>query len=166
MSVGEIVRFFGACALLLSSLAVIRSYKAYIARRGREIDALCRVIDRIYDMVDLFLSPVKRIFSGFDCEDENTNELIRDIESGATPEAAYAKIEGRLAVGKEGKEILKRLFSDLGKGYKEGALSLVEGCRRRFSEYRDTSLAEDERSVKVVSALIVGCCLGVILLFF
>jgi len=165
MSLGEILRYGGAAMLLFAALFAVRSYKAHLGRRKREMEAFSSVIERIYDMVDLFLTPVRGIFEGFNTGEESADRLIRSIEEGSTPKDAYGGIKESLSIGEEGKEILERLFSGLGKGYKDGALSLAESCRKRFAEYKKTAEEEDEKSSKVVSALTVGCTVGVILLF-
>jgi hypothetical protein len=165
MSFGEILKYIGAAALLVGAFLVIRRYKAHHAERKREILAFSLLIDRIYDMVDLFLAPVRRIFEGVSTGVESADELARHIEDGEAPQQAYVGVKDKLSVGEEGKRILEQLFLGLGKGYRDGALALVESCRKRFADYKKAAEEEDEKSSKVVSALVIGCTVGVIILF-
>ena len=165
MSIGEIMRYAGAVALLASALLVIRSYRAHLGRRRREGSAFLELIERIYDMVELFLTPIKRIFLEYETDEQTVSDLVEDIRGGAAPNEAFAKVKGRLAIGREGKEILEKLFLGLGKGYKDGALSLIDGCKKRFIEYKNASEEDGEKSISVISALVLGGVAGVVLLF-
>jgi hypothetical protein len=160
-----IFKLFGAALLLGFSLLIIRAYKAYLERRREECKGFGQIIDAVRDGVDYFLSPIGKILERFESGETLAAKFAKDVKSGESPEKAFEKIREKLAIGREGREILGKFFASVGRGYKDGAIKIAEACRKKFTEYTEKSALEDEKSKKLTAALVIGGALGLILLF-
>lgn len=160
-----IFKLFGAALLLGFSLLVLRAYKAYLGRRKEECEGFGQIIDAVRDGVDYFLSPIGRIIERFESGESMTAKFAENVKSGDSPEKAFDKIKEKLAIGREGREILGKFFASVGRGYKEGAVKIADACRKKFTEYTEKTAEEDEKSAKLTTALVIGGALGLILLF-
>lgn len=147
------------------SLLVLRAYKAYLGRRKEECEGFGQIIDAVRDGVDYFLSPIGRIIERFESGESMTAKFAENVKSGDSPEKAFDKIKEKLAIGREGREILGKFFASVGRGYKEGAVKIADACRKKFTEYTEKTAEEDEKSAKLTTALVIGGALGLILLF-
>ncbi|MBQ2875601.1 MAG: hypothetical protein IJE25_01185 [Clostridia bacterium] len=160
-----IFKLFGAALLLGFSLLVLRAYKAYLGRRKEECEGFGQIIDAVRDGVDYFLSPIGRIIERFESGESMTAKFAENVKSGDSPEKAFDKIKEKLAIGREGREILGKFFASVGRGYKDGAVKIADACRKKFTEYTEKTAEEDEKSAKLTTALVIGGALGLILLF-
>ena len=160
-----IFKLFGAALLLGFSLLVLRAYKAYLGRRKEECEGFGQIIDAVRDGVDYFLSPIGRIIERFESGESMTAKFAENVKSGDSPEKAFDKIKEKLAIGREGREILGKFFASVGRGYKDGAVKIADACRKKFTEYTENTAEEDEKSAKLTTALVIGGALGLILLF-
>ena len=160
-----IFKLFGAALLLGFSLLVLRAYKAYLGRRKEECEGFGQIIDAVRDGVDYFLSPIGKIIERFESGESMTAKFAENVKSGDSPEKAFDKIKEKLAIGREGKEILGKFFASVGRGYKDGAVKIADACRKKFTEYTEKTAEEDEKSAKLTTALVIGGALGLILLF-
>ena len=147
------------------SLLVLRAYKAYLGRRKEECEGFGQIIDAVRDGVDYFLSPIGRIIERFESGESMTAKFAENVKSGDSPEKAFDKIKEKLAIGREGREILGKFFASVGRGYKDGAVKIADACRKKFTEYTEKTAEEDEKSAKLTTALVIGGALGLILLF-
>ena len=141
-----------------------RSYTAYLKRRVREGECFLSLTERIESMISCYLSPIKDIFSGFECEESAVMDFVRRVRDGARLRDAYFEAEGGLAVGREGKKILAELFSTLGCGYKDGSVGLVASARAEFEKYLGGEREECEKNSRLAAALLLGGALGILLL--
>ena len=160
-----IFKVFGAALLLGFSLLVLRAYKAYLGRRKEECEGFGQIIDAVRDGVDYFLSPIGRIIERFESGESMTAKFAENVKSGDSPEKAFDKIKEKLAIGREGREILGKFFASVGRGYKDGAVKIADACRKKFTEYTEKTAEEDEKSAKLTTAVVIGGALGLILLF-
>ncbi|MBO5907932.1 MAG: stage III sporulation protein AB [Clostridia bacterium] len=161
----DFLRYVGAILVLVFAFFISRSYVSYLKRRVRECEDFCRLAEKIESMIRCYLSPIKEIFSGFECSEGVVRDFVKAVSEGATPREAYLSKEGELAIGKEGKKILSGLFSSLGHGYRDGSLELVRGARAELEKYTAKEREEGEKNSRLASALAIGGALGVVLLF-
>ena len=162
---GFIIKCLGSAAVLAFALALLRGYKAYLAKRREECDGFLAVIEAVRDGVNYFLSPLGRIFERF-CDGKTTLSKISErIRDGESPKDAFEKEKRGLHIGECGKEILSNFFSALGRGYKDGVVALSEACRAKFEEYSENCRQEDEKSARLAATLAFGGALALIILF-
>ena len=160
-----IIKIFGAVAICVFALRLLRGYKRYLEKRKAECEGFILVIEAVRDGVDYFLSPLKRIFERF-CEgDSPLARISKRICGGESPKTAFESEKDGLHIGESGKDILSGFFSSLGRGYKDGAVSMSEACKKKFEKYSAEREREDEKNARLATTLVVGGALAVIILF-
>ena len=162
---GELTRGIGALIVFLAALLSVRLYRSYLDGRLTEGRAFLRLIERVRDGVNCYLTPIPNILEAASELHSAILSLWKRVADGATPSEAYEVVEGELSLDSVSREILRRFFDGLGSGYREGVVAFAEECRGELSERLDMLEAEDEKNKKIYSALIVGGALGFILLF-
>ena len=159
------LRYVGAICIVVCAFLLSRSYSSYIKRRVSECECFLLLISHVEKMIRCFLSPVSDIFSKFECNEAKVMSFVCGVRDGKALSDAFAECECELALGKDGKKILSELFSELGRGYKDGTLSLVASARSELEKYTAREREEGEKNLKLATALLVGGAVGVVLLF-
>ena len=162
---GAVFKIFGAAVVLGFALLTIMGYRSFLNKRSEERESFRRMLSAFRDGVDCFLLPIGKILEGMKADVGAIAELRRLIKNGDTPASAFDKIRDKLYMGNEGKEILKGFFSELGRGYKNGVVTLCESAQRRFDESCNKSDGDDEKNAKLYATLIIGGALGIVILF-
>lgn len=157
-----IFRYTGAVITVLCAYLVSVGYKKYIKRAEREAEGFLSLIDYMRSRIDCYLSTVSEIFSDF--EDVAIEPFLSAVREGKSPKDALASVEKDLAIGREGREILHRLFSLVCGEYKAGVISVIDSSEASFSEYYERSKEEGRKNVRLLSALLLGASLGVVIL--
>ncbi len=161
----DVFKYFGALSVIVCAFLISRSYSLYLKRGVRECECFLSLLQRIEGAIRCFLSPVGEIFSGFECSEGSVMEFVNDVRSGKTVKDAFSEREATLAVGKEGKKILSELFSELGRGYKDGTVALISAARSEMEKYTLSAGEEEKKNSKLVAALLLGGAVGALLLF-
>ncbi len=159
------LRYVGAICIVVCAFLLSRSYSSYMKRRVSECECFLLLISHAEKMIRCFLSPITDIFSGFECGEESVMAFVCDVRGGKALSDAFAERECDFALGKDGKKILSELFSELGRGYKDGTLTLVASARSELEKYTVREREEGEKNSKLATALLVGGAVGVLLLF-
>ncbi len=157
-----ILRYTGAVLTVISAYAVTVSYKKYVQRAERESESFLSLMDYLRIRIDCYLSTVAEVLSDF--KDDAIEPFLAKVREGNSAARAFALTQRSLAIGKEGREILSRLFSLVCGEYKTGVISAIDSSREAFSAYMQKANEEGRKNVRLVSALILGAVLGAVIL--
>ena len=160
-----LISTLGACGLIFAAIMLSRLYRTYLKSKREEGRELLLMIERIRDGVDYYLTPIKDVLESLAEQSSICRKMHDYIAQGKKPYEAYLELSDGLRISKDGKEILDGFFSRISAGYREGVVAVAEEARVRFAAYLETSSEEDEKSGKMVSALLVGGALAFVLLF-
>ena len=155
-------RYTGAVLMMICATVIAFGYKRYVARAERERDGFSELIDYMRIRIDCYLSTVGEMFSDFRCD--AIEPFLTRVRNGERVEAAFGLSRRVFAIGKEGADILERLFSLLGREYKSGVISSIDSSRAAFLEYSAKAREEEKKNVRLVCALLLGGVLGVVIL--
>ena len=148
--------------MVLAATALVFGYKRHIALMRRELDGFLSLIDYLKLRIECYLSTVGEVFRDF--SNDTLEPFLKRVRAGESPESAIMGAEKELVIGKEGREILKRLFSVLGREYKAGVIASIDATRSAFGDYSEHTIEEGKRNVKLTSALLLGGVLGAVIL--
>ena len=158
------LRLIGACALVASAYMIVSKYKRFLNRRIEESDSFLGLIEYLKGEISCFLSPIGALMSDYRDEVLERVGFLGGISEGKDISTAYFACEGELSVGKEAKEILGRLFSDLGKRYKAETVLALSNAAASLSEYTNGLKNKAGEELKLCAALVFGGAMGLLLL--
>ena len=157
-----VLKLLGAAIIFGVSLYFLRAYRRFLHSRISECESFLLFIEHMQREIGCRLRPVGEILQGYRDEVLKGVGFLKDKPSDIS--SSYLECENKLSVGREGKEILKRLFRDLGKSYKEGTLALLEEARGKLLAYTEGVRGSLDADVKLAAALIFGGGVGLLLL--
>lgn len=152
------------CGMILIFLsAVIFSYRK--SKRAEErillIEELCGFMRQARIDISCYLRPVGQIRS--DSPRLSSLGFFSDMERYGAKEA-YARLEGKVFLSEKEREILRRFFSSLGKGYAEDEIKLIDASLFEISEILKKQKEEAPKQKKLIFTLSSAASLALIIL--
>ena len=158
-----VLKYFGLFTIALGAVLISREYEKNQRRRLFELAEFIRLSEHIKTKISCFLSPKADWLSDFSSPSSVISEFLAEASRLPSLEASFDKISDKLSLGKE-KEVLKRLFNSLGKTYKDGEISLLEGAVSELSSEKRELSESCEKNIKTVKVLAAALSLGLIIL--
>ena len=157
-----IFKYIGLVMLAAAGGVVSREYEKNQRKRFEEFSEFIRLSEHIKTKISCFLSPKSDWLSDFSSDNAAVSEFLVYAKSFPLSES-FASVKDKLSLCDEAK-ILERLFSSLGKNYKEGEIELLDGACRELNGERQRLSSECEKNVKTVKVLSAAISLGLIIL--
>ena len=155
------IKFLGLALLLVSSLATVKRYREYTAKRISEEESFVALLVFIKGRINRYLTPIPEIVKEFSDEQLSRVGFLEEVSSGKSISAAFESIADKLSLGKEFKVCLQNLFSTLGVGYKEEVLASIEETVEDLEKILEKEKEILPKDVKVFSSVLVAGVLGV-----
>lgn len=159
-----VLKYVGAAAVLGCAYLAARRYRKFLLRRVEECESFLKLIEHIKGEISCFLSPVGEVLSNYCDEALSEVGLLTGTAQGMSLYDAYKGCEGKLSVGDEAREILERLFSELGKKYKNETVAALGRAEETLSAYTARVKDRMRDDMKLAAALIFGGAMGLLLL--
>lgn len=158
------IKLFGLALMLLASLSILRGFRRYNAKRLSELEGFLLMIEHLEGRINRYLLPIADALRDFSNAALENIGFLGEIYEGADINSAFEKSSSRLSVGNGAKEMLGKLFSGLGFGYKDDVLKEL----RETSEKLRTALSNEQgatqKNEQVVSSVTIALVLGVFIL--
>lgn len=157
-----VLKLIAAALLFGCGFYAVREYRRHLRNRVEECESFLSFIEYMQREIGCRLRPARELLR------EYRDEVLRRVgflgEDVKDTASAYAACEDKLSVGKAGRRILGKLFSDLGKSYKEGTLLALSEAKAALREYTEEVRESAANDVKLMAALIFGGVAGLLLL--
>ena len=156
------LKYFGLLLIASAGVFTSREYEKTAKKRLFELREFIRLIEHIKLKISCFLAPKTDWLSDFKAESEAIAELLILAKTMSLDES-FASVKSRLSLMEEG-EALERLFSSLGKAYKDSEISVLEASLSELSLFEKRLSEELPKNVKTVKVLTTAISLGLIIL--
>jgi hypothetical protein len=156
------LKYIGLLMLAAAGIFISGEYEKREKKRLFELREFIRFTSHARHKISCFLSPKSDWLSDFKTESRELSEFLRLSENSGFEES-FEAVRDKLSLKGEA-EILARLFSSLGRDYKEGVLMLLEGAISELSCEEKRISEESEKNVKAVKVLAAAISLGLIIL--
>ena len=156
------IKYFGLLLIAAAGILFSREYEKKQSKRLFELSEFIRFFEHIKTKISCFLSPKSDWLSDFLSDDPEISEFLAAAKS-LPLDLSFEKSMDKLSLGEE-REIIKKLFTSLGRAYKDdevGLLSLALNELHREKTRLDDDCAKNIKTVKVLCAAI---SLGLIIL--
>lgn len=162
----DLIRMLCLAALPATALAVGRGYALYLARGVAECEGFLALLRRCAERISCLLSPICEITADFENDALSRVGFISLIREGKSAEQAYEAVESRLCIGNGTKDILRRAFGDMGKGYDSKSASdrLMLSCTE-LADHLSLLKTENEKNLKLARSVLLLVSLGLVILF-
>lgn len=158
------MKYIGIFFLFAALFVSAREYRRLLLKRLSELRAFIDFLRHIRLEIGCFLSPPNELCRGFSSPVLEELGFISQIESGEPLLSSYKRVSKRLSLGDTEKSVLLRLFSELGDGYLDESIKLIDFSVEKLS----CSLSELEEDVpkriKLASVLFATGGVGAVLL--
>ena len=156
------IRYLGLVMIAAAGIIVSREYEAKCRKRLSELSEFIRLLEHIKTKISCFLSPKSDWLSDFSSEDTLINDFLT-LSSKGSLSGSFSEIRDKLSLGREA-DIIEKLFSSLGKAYKDGEVMLLEKTLKELNSEHSALLCECEKNIKTVKVLSASISLGLIIL--
>lgn len=159
----ELLKFLGMGLIILSAIAFFREYKSYLEYRCGICQGFLSLISHIRRQIECYLTPADRLLCDFGDDFLKKCGYLERAGSIGVREA-YFEMEDRLRLPSEAREILRGLFSNFGKDYREGTLRELDSGVASFEKCLAKERLESEKELKIAGILAVCAALGIVIL--
>ncbi|MBQ7333686.1 MAG: hypothetical protein IJW38_04990 [Clostridia bacterium] len=156
------LKYLGLLMLAAAGVLVSREYEKNQRKRLLELSEFIRFFEHIKSKISCFLSPKSDWLSDFSSPDAAIAEFLALAKRLPLSES-FAAVRDKLSLGEE-KTVIERLFSSLGKAYKDVEIELLDGVICELESERSRLLPECEKNIKTVKVLSAAISLGLIIL--
>ena len=156
------LKYIGLIMLAFAGIFISSEYEKREKKRLFELREFIRFISHARHKISCFLSPKSDWLSDFKTESRELSDFLQLSEKQSLKES-FDALRDKLSLKGEA-EILSKLFSSLGRGYKEGELMLLDGALRELSCEEKRISDESLKNVKTVKVLAAAISLGLIIL--
>ncbi len=158
------MRMLGAVTLVLSALLLARGYKSFVKEGIKQAEAFLELFVGLKRHISVSGAPIDRYISGGECPMLSELGFYREYEARGSLFDAFSAVGHRLFLPKGIKKAVQGLFLGLGKNGLSGEVRLIESgvceLKEMIAEYK----GESERSVRVVSVVLVAAALGLLII--
>ena len=150
--------------MLIAALSVARRYRNYTSRRISEQESIIALLKYAEGRIKRYLMMPRDAFSGF--ADKNLGRIgfFEEIKNCVDMAEVFEKISDRLSVGTEAMDVLGKLFSQMGKGYKEEVVAGIGEAVEKLEKILEEEKNELPGNEKVVTAVLSAGVLGVFIM--
>lgn len=158
-----LLKILGVGLICAAAAVFFGEYKKQLEGRRDACQGFLSLLSHIRRQIDCFLTPMERLLHDFSDEFlEKCGYLERAGKIGIRE--AFFEMKDKFPLPKEAAEILQKLFSTLGRDYREGtvreldlSISSLEKC---LAKEKDDS----EKDLKIAGILAASVALGIIIL--
>jgi hypothetical protein len=158
------VKYIGFCAILAAALFFSGEYRKYINKRLFECESFLSFFAYIRLQLGCFLKPLRELAGDYQKRDGVLGRIVSELQSGIEPSAVYKKYEPELSLSTEEREVLRHLFSNLGKGYLEDEVKLLDSSCSVLGGLYASLKEEAPKKTKTVAVVSCALSLGFIIL--
>ena len=158
------IKYIGAALLLVGAYIFISRYKRYLTLRVEESESFLRLVEHLRAEISCRLTPLGELLCLYTDEALERVGFLPFVREGVGVNEAYSRCERGLSVGREGQEILRRLFAELGRRYKAETLATLDRAREELGAYTARLESELSDDVKLAGAMAFGAAVGLSLL--
>jgi len=156
------IKYFGLVMLGAAGVLFAREYEKKQLKRLSELKEFIRFCEHIKMKISCYLAPKSDWLSDFSSEVDAVKEFL-SLASEHSLLKSFEKTRDKLSLGKEA-IVLERLFSSLGKAYKENEIELLEGVEKELNSIKAQLESESEKNIKAVKVLTAAVVLGLVIL--
>ena len=151
-----IVKYIGIGAMAITALWVCRGYTAYADRRLGEMRGLSALFLHMESRLSRTLDYGGELYRGFDNDFLEKCGFLPLLREGKPLYDAFSEAKRSMVLPREVTDLVDKLFSSFGKGYKDQEIKRLRGARGELDK-KIATLAEDlEKNKRVVNALLFG----------
>jgi len=158
------LRYIGIFTVLLAAFLISREYSHYMKKRLRECEGFIAFIAHMRIQVGCFMRPVKELAAGFSSDALSDVGFIDALSESDGIYEAYKKIEPRLSLSKNERDVLELLFSSVGGCYLEEGMKIIEAAYGKMESLHCSLSEECQKNIKLVSVLSVTAAIGFLIL--
>ena len=156
------LKYLGLIMIALAGILVSREYEEKEKKRLFELREIIRLGEHIKRKISCFLAPKSDWLSGFKSDSAPISEFL-SLSLKSSLSESFSSIKNRLSMGDEA-DIVERLFSSLGKGYKDGEIELLDIALAELCDVEKRLSQEALKNIKTVKVLAAAIALGLIIL--
>ena len=151
-----IVKYLCIGAMAITALWIGRGYSAYADRRLGEMRGLSALILHIESRLGRTLDYGAELYRGFDDEFLRKCGFLDLLSEGKPLHDAFSESKKSMILPDEVEDIVDKLFSSFGKGYKDQEIEKLRTARVELDKKIATYGEELEKNKRVVNALLFG----------
>ena len=151
-----IVKYLSIGAMAITALWIGRGYSAYAERRLGEMRGLSALILHIESRLGRTLDYGAELYRGFDDECLEKCGFLPLLREGKPLYDAFLEVKKSMILPGEVENLVDKLFSSFGKGYKDQEIEKLRTARVEL-DVKIATYGEDlEKNKRVVNALLFG----------
>lgn len=150
--------------MMLASLAVIKGYREYIARRISEQESFISMLSHMEGKINRYLTPIVESLSDFIDDNLTRIGFFERMADGDSVYDAFNNVSAKLSVGEETKETLSETFGALSGRYKDEVLKKLREGISRLEGILSLEREELSKKERVASVVLVAAVLGIFIL--
>lgn len=158
------LRWGGAALLMIGAMAVSYAYEKYLQKRISEYRGLVSLLDHAEREITKFLSYGSALWRGFQDDSLEKCGLLPILREGKALCSAFEAVSDKMSLSSSAKKRLAEDLARLGRGYKDGELTLIGSIKQSLSEELESESVEAEKNIKVARALLLGGALAVVIM--
>ena len=151
-----IVKYLSIGAMAITALWIGRGYSAYAERRLGEMRGLSALILHIESRLGRTLDYGAELYRGFDDECLEKCGFLPLLREGKPLYDAFLEVKKSMILPGEVENLVDKLFSSFGKGYKDQEIEKLRTARVELDEKIATYGEDLEKNKRVVNALLFG----------
>ena len=155
------IKYFGLIMILASAFIISREYEKNQKKRLFLLSEFIRFCEHIRLKISCFLAPKTDWLSDFQTDSAELLSFL-SLARQAPLDTSFREVENVLFVDE--KRELTRLFSSIGKGYRDGELALLDDVIEKLRAIYGGALSEIDKNVKTVRVLVSAISLGIAIL--
>ncbi len=148
---------------MLAAMTVSVEQRKKCERRLLLLEELLRFIEKVRADITCYLKPLSELCSDFSSDLLSEIGFLSDFER-VGPEKAYLRLESSLSFSSEVQRLLKRFFSELGKGYAEDQIRLIDETLLEYAKFVSMERERAPKTKKLSLSLSYAGALALIIL--
>ena len=162
--VGGIMLFLGVLLLILLTFIVWREY-AYCQRlRLSQLSEFLSFIKNMKERMECYLEAPGAWINGYESQELERIGFIKNIRERKELLVAYESCKEGLLIDNEASCVIEALFSELGEGYLDSELEVIESALEKLSRIEASMASESEKKIKTAGALLGAVAAGIVIL--
>ena len=149
---------------MLSAALVSREYKIYLKKRLSECEGFLSFLTHIRIEIGCFLRPIKELCASFESEALYEAGFLGALSESENIYEAYKKCEASLSLDGDEKRVLETLFINLGEGYLNDGVRLIDAAHEKMEELTAAERERSAKNIKLATVLSVTASLGFFML--
>ena len=156
------LKYLGLMLLAVSGIFISSEYEKKEKKRLFELAEFIRLIEHIRLKISCFLAPKSDWLSDFKTDSETVSKFLLLAENKTLRES-FSAVRDKLSLLEES-EVFLRLFTSLGKAYKDSEIELLDQALSELYELKKRTFSESPKNVKTFKVIATAIAVGLIIL--